>query len=63
MEQITIPKAEYEKLKSLAMKIELIEEVIHEPELSVETKKELAEARATSQEEYVDDERIIKEFS
>jgi len=30
METVTIPKREYEKLKSVAMKIKLIDETIHE---------------------------------
>lgn len=63
METITIPVGEYQWLKGLAVKIGQIEEVIHEPELSEETKKRLAEARATPLNTYIKDEDIEKEFS
>ncbi len=63
METITIPLGEYHWLKGLALKIGQIEEVIHEPELSEETKKRLAEARATPLDMYIKDEEIEEEFA
>ncbi len=45
METITIAKEEYLHLKEIAAKVLIIEEVIHQPELSRETKADLLEAR------------------
>ncbi len=63
METITIPKEEYDRLKGFEAIIENIEEVIHKPELSDETKENLKKARATPKKEYISDEEIQKEFS
>jgi hypothetical protein len=62
METVTIPKDEYYRLRATASKVNLIEEVIHQPELSEEAIKELAKARATSRKEYISDKEMEKEF-
>ena len=63
MDQVTIPKDEYLRLKGFEAVIGQIEEVIHKPELSDETKEALTKARATPKKEDVSDEEIEKEFS
>ncbi len=63
METVSIPKDEYLRLKGFEAVVGQIEEVIHKPELSKETKEALAKARATPREEYISDEEIEKEFS
>lgn len=45
METVTIAKEEYLQLKENAAKVLIIEEVLHQPELSTQIKANLIEAR------------------
>ncbi len=45
METITIAKQEYEELLGKAAKVDIIEDVMHQPELSEEIIQELRRAR------------------
>ena len=58
METVTISKAEYEQLMETLAKVELIEEVLHLPELSIETKHRLTKARAVPDSELLSQEEI-----
>ncbi len=63
MDEVIIPRDEYLRLKGFEAVIGQIEKVIHKQELSDETKKALAEARATPKEDYISSEEMEKEFS
>ncbi len=45
METVTISKEEYEELLTKAAKVDIIEDVVHQPELSEDIIQELAKAR------------------
>jgi len=62
METITIAREEYEDLLQTAAKVELIEEVIHPPELSTEIKQRLAEARKVPDQELLTHEEIKRKY-
>ncbi|MBU0459882.1 MAG: hypothetical protein KJ597_07195 [Nanoarchaeota archaeon] len=57
-EMISIPRSEYDKLVETSVKVSLIEEVIHEPELSDDVKKEITEARNVPDSELIDHEEV-----
>ena len=62
METITILREEYERLHQIAAKISIIEEVIHQPELSDEIKEELKKARAVPDSKLIDHQQLKKKL-
>ena len=62
MEAITISREEYESLKATASKISIIEEVIHQPELSAEILFVLEEARKVPDSQMVSHEEMKRKL-
>lgn len=61
-ETVCIPREEYERLKRYELVVEIIEETIHQPELSEEIKEELAEAREVPDSELLDHEEVKRRY-
>ena len=62
METVTIAKEVYEQLCQKAAKVEIIEEVLHQPELSEGIIQELAQAQAVPDAELISHKEMKRKY-